>query len=126
MTSIAWAAPEHAEALVPLLRALHRHDVPEAPEPSREALRAHAARLLDPATPHRLAIAWDEGGTAVGLAALAFVVSISDPRPDHSDQTDLKELFVMPEARGQGIGEALMAWIEAEAEAATPAASTGT
>lgn len=31
---------------------------------------------------------------------------------------DLKELFVMPDARGQGVGEALMAWIEAQAEAA--------
>jgi GNAT superfamily N-acetyltransferase len=115
---ISWAEPEHAKSLIPLLNALHRHDVPDAPEPHRKIIAAHATRLLDSKTAHRLAIAWDQDGTAVGLAAVAVFVSISDPRPDYCNQMELKELFVLPGFRGARVGETLIAWIENEATAA--------
>ena len=114
---IAWATQEDASSLVPLLLALYRHDVPEAAEPAPETVALHAARLLAHGTPHRLAIAWSKDGQAVGLAAAAQFVSVSDPRPEHWVQMELKELFVLQEYRGARIGEALMAWIEAEAKA---------
>ncbi len=116
--SISWATPEHAQVLIPLLVALHRHDLPGAPHPCREAVAAHAVRLLDPATPHRLAIAWNWTGVALGLAAVAFVTSISDLRAEHCRQLDLKELFVLPDARGDKVGAALMTWIEEQARIA--------
>jgi ribosomal protein S18 acetylase RimI-like enzyme len=105
-------------ALVPLLAALHAHEAPGVPERPREAVLAHAAQLLDPATPHRLAVAWAPDGTAVGLAAVAVFVSVSDPRPTHRKQMELKELFVLPEHRQSTIGSGLMAWIEKAARAA--------
>lgn len=115
---IAWATAADAAALVPLLRALHLHDVAGASSPDEAMLAAHAARLLEPATPHRLAIAWADDGRPVGLAAVGRLLSISDPRPDHAGQMELKELFVLAEARGEGVGEQLMAWVEGEARAA--------
>lgn len=115
---IAWARPEDAASLVPLLTALHNHDVPGAAEPPPDVVTHHAERLLEPRTPYRLAVAKDGHGVPVGLAAVATFVSISDPRPDHHLQMELKELFVMPSHRGLGLGDALMNWIEEEARAA--------
>jgi GNAT superfamily N-acetyltransferase len=115
---IAWATEADAAALVPLLRALHLHDVAGAAPPDDAMLAAHAARLINPATPHRLAIAWSHAGRAVGLAAAGLFVSVSDPRPDHAGQMELKELFVLADVRGQGVGEQLMAWVEVQARAA--------
>ncbi|MEL6264975.1 MAG: GNAT family N-acetyltransferase [Pseudomonadota bacterium] len=115
---ISWATQDDAAALAPLLRVLYRHDVPEAPVPTDADVSAHIARLMDPATPHRLAIAWDDRGAAVGLAAVALFFSVSDPRPERQVQMELKELFVLAGYRSAGLGTALMAWIEAEAVAA--------
>ncbi|MEM1265774.1 MAG: GNAT family N-acetyltransferase [Pseudomonadota bacterium] len=112
---IRWAKPLDADALNPLLRALYRHDVPEAPAPTDETVAAHVARLVHAYTPHRLAVAWDNGGTAVGLAAVGTFVSVSDPRPERWTHQELKEIFVLPERRGIGIGTALMSWIERQA-----------
>lgn len=106
---------EDSEALVPLLCALYRHDVPEADEPALDDVKAHIALLTDPATPHRLAIAWGSETVAVGLAAVATFVSVRDPRPDRWRQAELKELFVLPEFRGKGIGAALLDWVEQRA-----------
>ncbi len=115
---IAWARTDDATSLVPLLTALYKHDVPEAPEPTRDIVDRHVARLLEPETPHRLAIVWCKGGRAVGLAAVAKFVSISDPRPVRWTQMELKELFVLPDYRSAGLGQAMMTWIEAEARVA--------
>ncbi len=114
----AWAKKDDATSLVPLLTELYKHDVPEAPEPARDVVDRHVALLLEPETPHKLAIVWSENARAVGLAAVARFVSISDPRPDRWTQMELKELFVLPDYRSAGIGQALMTWIEAEAVAA--------
>ena len=96
---------------------LYAHDVPEAAVPSRETVRKHLDLLLDCETPHRLAIAWGADRQPRGLAAVALFVSVSDPRPDRWRQMELKELFVMPDHRDAGIGVALVAWIEAQAQA---------
>ena len=116
--SISWASKEDAELLPPLFSMLYKHDVPEAPEPPNDVAKAHIAQLLDPGTPHKLAIAWREDRTAVGLAAVAIFVSISDPRPDRWKQMELKELFILPEYRGARVGAALLDWVEQQAMAA--------
>lgn len=114
---IAWATPDDADALAPLLRALYAHDAPEVPPPTDDVASAHLALLLSPDAPHRLAIAWSDDGRAVGLAAVAVFVSVSDPRPERWRQMDLNELFVAAEHRNGGVGAALTAWIEADARA---------
>jgi GNAT superfamily N-acetyltransferase len=109
---IAWATANDAEAITPLLAALHLHDTAEVQLPGAEALLRHARLLTDSSTPHRLAIAWNDDGSAIGLAAVGRFVSVSDLRPQNVLQFELKELFVLPQARGRGTGAALLAWIE--------------
>ena len=112
---ISWARAEDSKALVPLIKALYRHDVPDAEEPSLSEVSAHISLLTDPATPHRLAIAWENENLAIGLAAVAIFVSVSDPRPDRWRQAELKELFVLPDFRGEGVGAVLLDWVEEHA-----------
>jgi len=112
---ISWAQAKDSDALVPLLRALYKHDVPQAREPTLDEVKEHVALLTAPETPHRMAVAWDQDHLAIGLAALALFVSVSDPRPDRWRQAELKELFVLPNCRGKGIGGALLDWVEQEA-----------
>jgi GNAT superfamily N-acetyltransferase len=100
------------------MRALYAHDMPDAPRPDDDTVLEHLDLLLDQSTPHRLAVAWIEARKPVGLAAVAHFVSVSDPRPARWRQMELKELFVLPEQRSAGIGNALMAWIEREARTA--------
>jgi len=114
---IAWATPDDAAALVPLLCALHVHEVAGARVPEPDAALSHAQLLTDPATPHRLAIAWDQQGVAIALAAVGRFVSVSDLRPEKALQFELKELFVLPEARRKKIGGKLLAWVVNQAEA---------
>lgn len=109
---ISWATFKDRDALVPLFRALYKHDMPEVAEPSLDEVEAHISLLLDPATPHRLAIAWCDNKLAIGLAAVALFVSVSDPRPSNWKQAELKELFVLPDFRGRMVGAALCDWIE--------------
>lgn len=112
---IRWADLSDMEALHPLFRALYKHDVPEAPDPSDEIVSRHLTRLLNETAPHKLAVAWAQAGDAIGLAAVGTFQSISDPRPENWIQQELKELFVLSEWRSAGIGAQLISWIEAEA-----------
>ena len=112
---IRWAQADYAGHMHPLMRALYAHDMPDAPDPSPTAVSAHVDTLLRAQTPHRLAVAWDGTGTAIGLAAVGIFASISDPRPENRWQMELKELFVLPGHRGRGIGAALMTWVERRA-----------
>lgn len=112
---ISWARLGDAEAIVPLLIELYRHELSGAVMAENIVARDHATLLLDPAATHKLAIAWGKDGRALGLAAAGIFTSISDPRPSSRTQMELKELFVLPQMRGAGIGRALMAWIEAKA-----------
>jgi len=55
------------------------------------------------------------GGTAVGIAAL---VVDSEPTTDAAgERAELKRMFVDPDARGRGVGGALLTRIEADAAA---------
>ena len=109
---ISWARSEDRQALTPLLLALYAHEAPEAGTPTLKDVEDHIALLTDPTTPHKLAIAWNQEGIAIALAAVAVFISVSDPRRDHWRQIEMKELFVLPEFRGQKIGAALFEWIE--------------
>lgn len=114
---VTWAHHDDAGLLLPLLLSLYAHDMPEAPAPTPDVAARHVSRLLEPDTPHKLAIAWSQDGQAVGLAAVARFVSVSDPRPDRWTQVELKELFVLPEYRSAGAGQLLMDWVESAARA---------
>lgn len=110
---IRWAEPGDVAALTPLMLQLYAHsqtDPGGAASPADAA--AHVQTLLEPHTPHRLAVAFAPDGSAIGLAAAALFVSVNEARPDHRTQMELKELFVAPSLRGQKIGAALMAWLE--------------
>ncbi len=48
----------------------------------------------------------------MALASAAVFVSVSDPRPDHWRQVELKELFVLSEYRGREIGASLFDWVK--------------
>lgn len=114
---IRWAAAGDAQALAPILRALHTHDVLDAAHLSDADFLDHAARLTSDAASHRLLLAWD-GDAVVGLAALGLFLSISDPRPERRVQVELKELFAMPAQRGAGVGARLLEVAEEWARAA--------
>lgn len=116
LSHIALAQPSDIAALEPLFQALYAHETPNAATQDDAACARHIKRLLGEETPHDLVIAWGTDGRALGLAAIARVTSICDPHPDHWTQIDLKELFVLPEARGQNIGQALMEWVQSYAE----------
>jgi len=52
---------------------------------------------------------------ALGLAAVARLTSIADPRDTQRYQMELKELFVLKAHRGAGLGHHLMQWVETQA-----------
>jgi len=112
---ITWMSNHDINAVIPLLSALYQHDTPDAPLPEHTTIATHAAHLLKPSTPHKLAIGWTPQGTAIGLAAVGFFISVSDPRPANWQQVELKELFVLPEYRDAGVGAALLNWVEIQA-----------
>ncbi|MCH2249173.1 MAG: GNAT family N-acetyltransferase [Cognatishimia sp.] len=116
LSHIALAQPSDVAALEPLFQALYAHETPNAATPDATKFEQHIERLLGHQTPHDLVIAWGTDGRALGLAAIASVTSISDPRPDQWVQIDLKELFVLPEARGHNIGHKLMEWVQSHAK----------
>lgn len=79
---------------------------------SREDVRSNLIdNLLAPASPLRLAVATDDAGQAIGLAAVALFHSLVDPVPQRRGQLLLKELYVRKSHQGQGVGRALMAWV---------------
>lgn len=70
-------------------------------------------RFLDPAEPMHAALAW-RGDRAVGLVHHIFHRSCWTP----GDYCYLQDLFVVEEARGNGVGAALIRHVYAAAEAA--------
>lgn len=78
----------------------------------RETVHTHLRdHLLAPGSPVRLVVASDSTGKAVGFAAIVLLHSLVDPSPEHRRQCLVKELYVSAKTRGQGIGQALMAWV---------------
>lgn len=109
---IALADSAHA-SLTELLCELNAHySDPGAPPVAHDAVQAHLQdHLLGSGSPLRLVVASDAAGKALGFAAIVLMHSLVDPRPGHRRQCMVKELFVGASARGQGIGQALMAWV---------------
>jgi GNAT superfamily N-acetyltransferase len=93
-----------------LLRALDMHYRDENVAPSVEDAAAMVRRTLTTAEGTEFALAeWD--GVPIGLAAFAVL----RPGRDLKGVLYAKEIFVPAEMRGRGIGQALLAFLKAEA-----------
>ena len=77
-----------------------------AAAPSREAMAEHVRRNIMAARSCEIAIA-ELDGKPVGLATFAVLY----PAPGPAGQLFMKDLFTLAEARGRGIGQALMAFL---------------
>ena len=73
-------------------------------EPDEARNRAHFGRLLDDYAAGIQFVALDESGQALGFATLYFPLGSVTP----GVACLMNDLFVVPEARGQGIGRALI------------------
>lgn len=78
---------------------------------SREALGPYVDRALFGPSPGVQAALAREAGTPVGLATFAILY----PAPGLSGQLFMKDLFVVQEARGLGVGKAILAFLAAHA-----------
>ena len=107
--SIERAAPNSLAELLPLIDAFQRE---EGYASDDDALRATVSELLGNAQRGSVLIARESGG-AIGYAALCFGYSIEFRGRD----AFVDELFVTPDARGRGLGRALLRALEAEARA---------
>jgi GNAT superfamily N-acetyltransferase len=103
---------EDTHAVASLICALETHYNGVGNAPSVESARAMVERSVREREGTRYAIAWI-GGRPVGLACFAVL----RPGRDLAGLVFLKELFVEDFARGQAVGEALMAWLAAHARA---------
>ena len=109
--------PEAVDRFADLLHDLGAHYQGEA-APSREAVRSHLVeRLMMPDSPLRFALAVADDGRALGFAAVLSWHSLVDCSAERSRQLFLKELYVRRDARGRGVGAALMRWVARHAEA---------
>ena len=104
-------APENYSTLVDLLCELHSYYNPGSSMP-QEAMRTHLVQHLIAAdSPLRLIVALDEGGRAVGFAAISLLYSLVEAAPASRRQCQLKELYVRSSERGRGVGRKLMRWV---------------
>jgi GNAT superfamily N-acetyltransferase len=108
---IAFVDASQHEALVDLMHEMCAFYSEETPV-SRDDVRSNLVdNLLAPDAAVRLVVATADDGEKVGLAAIALFHSLVDPAPQRRGQLLLKELYVRQERRGQGIGNALMAFV---------------
>ncbi len=103
--------PEDEEAWLPLWRGYLDFYAATLPE---EVTRTTWQRLHDPAEPVHGLGAFDAGGRLVGIAHYIFHRSTWSA----ASHCYLNDLFTLPEARGAGVGRALIGRVYAEAEAA--------
>jgi GNAT superfamily N-acetyltransferase len=97
-----------ANAVARLICSLETHYNGVGNAPSVESARAMVERSVREGEGTRYAVAW-RNGHPVGLACFAVL----RPGRDLKGLLFLKELFVEDFARGQAVGEALMAWLAA-------------
>jgi GNAT superfamily N-acetyltransferase len=104
--------PTDVESVADLLHDMSVHYNPDDPSP-RAAVRANLVqRILGPQSGVRLVVAL-AGERVVGLAAIAILY----PAPKERGQLFMKELYVHSDARGDGVGARLMAWVARHAVA---------
>ncbi len=94
--------PEGFEALLPLIAAYQRFYEVENPDDARN--RDFFRRFLAPSEDGLILGAYDEGGNLLGYACLYWFFSSLRP----SEAVLLNDLFVASEARGSGVGRALI------------------
>ena len=93
--------PQTFERVLPLIAAYQRF---YKAEPNEARNRAHFGRLLDDHDAGIQFVALDEADLALGFATLYFPLRSATP----GVACLMNDLFVVPEARGQGIGRALI------------------
>ncbi len=103
-------APAQHEQMVDLLLDLYEHYNPGHALGRGIVCNHLLGNLCGPHSQLRLVTA-ELGGKLLGFAAIYLVYSLVEPEPAHQRQCVLKELFVLPRHRGQGIGLALMQWV---------------
>jgi GNAT superfamily N-acetyltransferase len=107
---IGFATEEQLESITDLLHDMSLH-YNGANASTRDAVKANLVdNILGPDSSVRLVTAWLRE-QVVGLAAVALLY----PAPKERGQMFMKELYVLSSHRGQGIGQALMRWIAADA-----------
>jgi len=124
MISVRRHGPEVIEELRPLWLAMVHHHHEVAPElgpiydddETWARRRAHYEDTLNRPGSFAL-VAWDDD-TAVGYATVVIEPNQSPSWPQPDRYADLDSLAVAADARGQGIGEALVEHVQAEVEAA--------
>lgn len=108
--TVSLATLDDVDSVAALLVALDEHYLGKGAAPPMEAARAMVARTLEEREGTHFAVG-RLGGRPVALACFARV------RPGHRLQGVLwlKDLFVMEEARGQGLGRAMLAFLAEDA-----------
>ena len=103
--------PAQTDSLVTLLEELFSYYNPSE-NISSSLVREHLlTRILSKEAGLNLIVCSGSTGEALGFAAIGFVQSVVDPRPENSKQCFLKELYVSNEQRGSGVGRLIMEWV---------------
>ena len=105
---IDWLKNSQHNGLVVLLCEYYQHYDPSKNIDPVLVKQHLTERLLENSDSSRLLVASNNEGDVLGFAALSLLHTFSDPRPDHSHQCIVKELFVSDSHRYSGVGRKLI------------------